>query len=263
MRFCAADGIDSRPTSASHARSMRLEEAPEAYRSRLFAKLTGGEAPQRIVFSPAQSRKDRAYLLALLPDRLLYLEQLRDGEIRVDAVPFSEICAVCETRDLLMGIYGVYWRDGTCLRMTRIAYNRARQDLYAPVLNAMLGCEAAFDAVQSPCEDRPQALLREQYGLYSYAGELYRLGAPAGAWEWWAIEPRGLLCRRRNAQSGCLLCALTRGQGVVHISGTHIDVWYLFAGRAQARACRRERSLTLRIEAMDKGVADIDGLLTR
>ena len=221
MRFCAADGLDSRPTSASHARSMRLEEAPEAYRSRLFAKLTGGEAPQRIVFSPAQSRKDRAYLLALLPDRLLYLEQLRDGEIRVDAVPFSEICAVCETRDLLMGIYGVYWRDGTCLRMTRIAYNRARQDLYAPVLNAMLGCEAAFDAVQSPCEDRPQALLREQYGLYSYAGELYRLGAPAGAAANIVLDPLFIFVFRWGMMGAAVATVI--GQLIT----AALSVWYL------------------------------------
>lgn len=225
----SGDGVDSAATMSSWpVRVWEESEIPQKYRLLLRPWLDAGLPLDHLIYVPKlkYARGSREYLLAVRDGEVLILMDYGRGGVEQTLVTRQGLLAAAHTRDLLSSSLEFLWDDGM-LRQVTIPFNRAREELFLPVLNTLLGAADAFGcAAAQQAAPRPAALRAQSYALYNFAGDAYRLGPAILEWRSGTLFRSRREQKKQNTAAEALACRLERGLFLLEFRGTKAAAAY-------------------------------------
>ena len=220
------DNVDSAATMSSWpVRVWEESWIPQQYRLLLRPWLDAGLPLDHLVYVPRLKyvRGSREYLLAVRDGEVLILMDYGRGGVEQTLVSRQGLLAVAHTRDLLSSSLEFLWDDGG-LRQVTIPFNRAREELFLPALNTLLGAAEDLSGAREAAS-RPAALRAQSYALYNFAEDAYRLGPAIREWRSGALV-RSRREMKQQSSAEALACRLERGLFLLEFRGTKAAAAY-------------------------------------
>lgn len=166
---------------------------------------------QHLIFVPSFSYTCE-YMLAIIPGKIRIISKSKSGYITAETILKEQILYITHVIELLYSRIDFHWYDGQNHRCSSVAFNRTTLDLFLPAVHTLLGLPYNFDCneAESKCK-RPDRLFNEDYALYQYSVNAYRMGEQINSYYRRFIKMPLIRRLKKHEPTRILSCPMERG----------------------------------------------------
>lgn len=203
---------DGKPTLSSWpVRIWDKSEIKPEYMPFLDDLFENGLELEHLIFVPA-FLYTHEYMMAVTEGQVRIISKGKTGELTCETVKAGQLLYIKHVIELLYSRIDFYWFDGQKLHCSSAAFNRTTLDLFLPAIHTLLGLPFNFSCDEAESrENRPDKLFSEDYALYQYSINAYRMGDRLKTYYRRFVKMSLLRRLKRHEPTRILSCPMEKG----------------------------------------------------